>query len=57
MKKALAILALAAGCAGPGGTQDKVVYHFSDGPAPASNGLRHNRKHPEVHPHARHVVG
>ena len=56
VKKALAILALAAGCAGPGGTQDKVVYHFSEGLAQASNGLRNIGNHLEVNPEARIVV-
>ena len=56
MKKALAILALAAGCAGPGGTQDKVVYHLSEGTAQASNGLRNIGNHLEVNPKAKIVV-
>jgi uncharacterized protein len=56
VKKGLAILALAAGCAGLGGTQDKVVYHFSEGLPQASNGLRNIGNHLEVNPDARIVV-
>ncbi len=51
---ALAALALAA-CAG-GGTQDRVVYHFSEGTAQATNGLRNINNHLEVNPNAKIVV-
>jgi uncharacterized protein len=47
---------LAAGCASSGGSQDKVVYHFSDGLAQASNGLRNVGNHLEVNPNAKIVV-
>lgn len=36
--------------------QDKVVYHFSDGLAQATNGLRNIRNHLEVDPKAKIVV-
>ena len=46
-----------AGCAATGGgTQDKVVYHFSDGLEQASNGLRNIGNHLEVNPEAKIVV-
>lgn len=53
---ALAALAALAGCAGIGERQDKVVYHFSEGLAQASNGLRNIGNHLEVNPGARIVV-
>jgi intracellular sulfur oxidation DsrE/DsrF family protein len=56
MRKLVALLALAAGCAGVGPQQDKVVYHLSEGPAQASNGLRNIGNHLEVNPQARIVV-
>jgi intracellular sulfur oxidation DsrE/DsrF family protein len=56
MKAALAALALIAGCASVGSQQDKVVYHFSEGLAQASNGLRNIGNHLEVNPGARIVV-
>ena len=48
-----------AGCAstgGGGGGQDRVVYHFSEGLAQASNGLRNIGNHLEVIPNAKIVV-
>ena len=51
---ALAALALVA-CAG-GGTQDRVVYHLSDGTAQATNGLRNINNHLEVNPNAKIIV-
>ncbi|MGZ9076493.1 MAG: DsrE family protein, partial [Burkholderiaceae bacterium] len=36
--------------------QDKVVYHFGDGLAQATNGLRNIRNHLEVDPKAKIVV-
>ena len=39
-----------------GGGQDRVVYHFSDGLAQASNGLRNINNHLEVNPNAKIVV-
>ena len=46
-----------AGCASTGaGGQDRVVYHFSEGPAQASNGLRNIGNHLEVNPNAKIVV-
>lgn len=56
MKVWLATLALAAGCASVGPQQDRVVYHFSEGLAQASNGLRNIGNHLEVNPGARIVV-
>jgi hypothetical protein len=56
MRKCLAVLALAAGCASVGPQPDKVVYHFSEGLAQASNGLRNIGNHLEVNPGARIVV-
>jgi uncharacterized protein len=50
-----AVVLLAAGCAA-GPQQDKVVYHFSDGLAQASNGLRNIGNHLEVNPRARIVA-
>lgn len=47
---------LAAGCAGSGGSQDKVVYHLNEGLAQASNGLRNIGNHLEVNPNAKIVV-
>lgn len=51
-----AALLLAGGCATPGGGEDKVVYHFSEGLEQASNGLRNVRNHLSVNPKARIVV-
>jgi uncharacterized protein len=52
-----AVSVLAAGCAATGsGTQDKVVYHFSEGLEQASNGLRNIGNHLEVNPSAKIVV-
>lgn len=53
-----ALSVLVAGCASSGGgaTQDKVVYHFSDGLDQASNGLRNIGNHLEVNPGAKIVV-
>ena len=52
----LAALALAA-CAGTGSSgPDRVVYHFSEGLAQASNGLRNINNHLEVNPNAKIVV-
>jgi len=54
-----AVSVLVAGCASSGGsgiTQDKVVYHFSEGLAQASNGLRNIGNHLEVNPNAKIVV-
>jgi len=51
-----ATVALAAGCATPGGGEDKVVYHFNEGLEQASNGLRNVRNHLDVNPKARIVV-
>ena len=56
MRKVLALLALAAGCASVGPQQDKVVYHLSEGVAQASNGLRNIGNHLEVNPKAHIVV-
>jgi hypothetical protein len=52
------LLLAAAGCAGTGGggAQDKVVYHFNEGIAQASNGLRNIGNHLEVNPNAKIVV-
>ena len=51
----LAGLGLAA-CAGSGGGPDRVVYHFSEGTAQATNGLRNINNHLEVNPNANIVV-
>ena len=56
MRKLVALLAVAAGCAGVAPQQDKVVYHLSEGVAQASNGLRNIGNHLEVNPQARIVV-
>jgi uncharacterized protein len=56
VKAWLAAALLAAGCVSSGGSQDKVVYHFSDGFAQASNGLRNVGNHLEVNPNAKIVV-
>ena len=57
MKALFAGLVLAlAGCAGGGGSADKVVYHLSEGLPQASNGLRNIGNHLEVNPAARIVV-
>ena len=62
LHRVLAALACAfflgiAGCASTGGGgQDRVVYHFSDGLAQASNGLRNIGNHLEVNPDAKIVV-
>lgn len=55
------LVVLVVGCAttGPGASSDvpdKVVYHFSDGLAQASNGLRNIGNHLEVNPKAKIVV-
>lgn len=53
------LLAGLAGCASTGasgGGQEKVVYHFSDGLAQATNGLRNINNQLEVDPHAKIVV-
>jgi intracellular sulfur oxidation DsrE/DsrF family protein len=54
---------LAAGCAATGGSapqasdgRDRVVYHFSEGLAQASNGLRNIGNQLEVDPNARIIV-
>ena len=57
----LASAALLSGCATTGSQSDvvapdKVVYHFSDGLAQASNGLRNVGNHLEVNPKAKIVV-
>jgi intracellular sulfur oxidation DsrE/DsrF family protein len=49
-------IAALAGCAGSGDGPDKVVYHFNEGLAQASNGLRNINNHLEVNPNARIVV-
>ena len=53
-----ALLLGIAGCASTGGsgTHDKVVYHFSEGLAQASNDLRNIGNHLEVNPNAKIVV-
>ena len=56
MRILAAALILAAGCAAVGPQPDKVVYHFSEGLAQASNGLRNIGNHLEVNPQARIVV-
>jgi len=56
MRKLVALLAVAAGCAGVAPQQDKVVYHLSEGLAQASSGLRNIGNHLEVNPQARIVV-
>jgi intracellular sulfur oxidation DsrE/DsrF family protein len=54
---ALAALPLLAACAGSGaGGDDRVVYHFSEGLAQASNGLRNINNHLEVNPKAKIIV-
>ena len=60
---ALAALTLAAcagsggGMGGTGGTEpDKVVYHFSEGLAQATSGLRNINNHLEVNPKAKIIV-
>lgn len=55
MRRLLALLLLA-GCAAAGPQPDKVVYHFSEGLAQASNGLRNIGNHLEVNPNAQIVV-
>ena len=55
MRRLLALLLLA-GCAAVGPQPDKVVYHFSEGLAQASNGLRNIGNHLEVNPNAQIVV-
>ena len=57
----LAGLALLAGCAASGDVRspvgaDKVVYHFNEGLAQATNGLRNIRNHLEVNPKAQITV-
>ncbi len=49
-------IAALAGCAGTGGGVDKVVYHFNEGLAQASNGIRNINNHLEVNPSAKIVV-
>ncbi|HEY8249383.1 MAG TPA: DsrE family protein [Burkholderiales bacterium] len=56
MRKTLALLVLAAGCASVEPQQDRVVYHLSEGLPQASNGLRNIGNHLEVNPKARIVV-
>ena len=56
MRASLAALVLAAGCASVAPSQDKVVYHLSEGLPQASNGLRNIGNHLEVNPDARIVV-
>jgi uncharacterized protein len=56
MRRALALLLVAAGCASVGPQPDRVVYHFSEGLPQASNGLRNIGNHLEVNPNARIVV-
>lgn len=56
MRRLLALLALAAGCASVEPQQDRVVYHLSEGLPQASNGLRNIGNHLEVNPKARIVV-
>lgn len=57
MKTLRALAAIAAfAVAGAAPAEEKVVYHFSDGLAQASNGLRNIRNHLEVDPKARIVV-
>ena len=53
-----ALLLGIAGCAATGGSgsQDKVVYHISEGVVQASNGLRNIGNHLEVNPSAKIVV-
>lgn len=53
---AMAAIALAAGCAATGETQEKVVYHINLGNAQASDGLRNIRNHLEAKPNTRIVV-
>jgi hypothetical protein len=53
---AAAALALLTACAAGGGSQDRVVYHLSEGLPQASNGLRNIGNHLEVNPNARIVV-
>ncbi len=57
----IASLALLAGCAASGDVRapvgpDKVVYHFNEGLAQATNGLRNIRNHLEVNPKAKITV-
>jgi len=56
VRRLLALLALAAGCASVEPQQDRVVYHLSEGLPQASNGLRNIGNHLEVNPKARIVV-
>jgi hypothetical protein len=56
VRKTLALLVLAAGCASVEPQQDRVVYHLSEGLPQASNGLRNIGNHLEVNPKARIVV-
>src|SRR5947207_8719644 len=53
---ALLVAIAAYAATGGGSPQDKVVYHFSDGLAQATNGLRNINNHLEVNPNARIVV-
>jgi len=55
VRRLLALLLLA-GCASAGPQPDKVVYHFSEGLAQASNGLRNIGNHLEVNPNAQIIV-
>ena len=56
MRKLLALLVVAAGCASVEPQQDRVVYHLSEGLPQASNGLRNIGNHLEVNPKAHIVV-
>jgi len=56
VRKLLALLVVAAGCASVEPQQDRVVYHLSEGLAQASNGLRNIGNHLEVNPKAHIVV-
>src|SRR5438046_9686860 len=53
---ALLVAIAACSATGTGSPQDKVVYHFSDGVAQASNGLRNINNHLEVDPTAKLIV-
>ena len=54
---ALLVAIAAYAATGGGSPQDKVVYHFSDGVAQASNGLRNINNHLEVNPTAKIKIG
>ena len=53
---ALLVAVAAYAATGGGSSQDKVVYHFSDGVEQASNGLRNINNHLEVNPTAKIIV-